>query len=221
MNNMTLTPKIIQNALYYKMPTRKLRYLCKRLIDEGNSNEKILEEFKLFRMNEDIEEIYEDTILDVMDALTGWCSPVFQIMNYGKNKFDLDYDPFSLEELFSSIEPFFDNSNMIRDFDSFITLKEWRWKIFNLIILIPKGFLINYGKLAQWAEEEFSIKISPRNIAWLRMRLYGYFGYQKSIPLHRIAMKNDVFSQKDSDEIQKYSNMFKEEEGIFDNPNWL
>jgi alkylated DNA nucleotide flippase Atl1 len=216
-----MTPKILQNALKQKMPIRKLRYLCKKCIDSGNDKEIILNEFELFRSNIAIEDTYEETILDVMDALTGWCSPAFQIANYGNCNFDSNYDPFNFQELSRLIELSIINTDMFRNFYSFISFSVWRLKVFNLITLIPYGFLISYGRLAQWAETECSIRVSPRNIAWLRKKLYGYFGHQINIPLHRIVMKNDVFSAKDSPQIRVVANRLKDAEGILLNPQWM
>ncbi|WP_146029466.1 hypothetical protein [Vibrio diazotrophicus] len=52
-----------------------LREICLSLLRSGVSANSILDEFELLRTTHSLEDEYEDTILDVMDSLCGWCSP--------------------------------------------------------------------------------------------------------------------------------------------------
>lgn len=68
---------VLKEALLQSSPIEKLEQIVKDLLNKGYSKESILAEFERFRTtlgttnNED----YEDVVLDVMDFITGWCSP--------------------------------------------------------------------------------------------------------------------------------------------------
>jgi hypothetical protein len=75
---MTPTERL-EGALRSPDPTRALRALVVEFAEEGRRKVEIyelLEQFLLdLRTREDYREADEDTVLDVMDALTGWCHP--------------------------------------------------------------------------------------------------------------------------------------------------
>lgn len=52
-----------------------LRDICISLLEKGVSSDDLLEQFELLRSTYNFQEDYEDIILNVMDALSGWCSP--------------------------------------------------------------------------------------------------------------------------------------------------
>ena len=65
---------VLTEALQQSSPIEKLEPIVKDLLDKGYSKESILTEFESFRKTT-TDEDYEDVVLDVMDFLTGWCSP--------------------------------------------------------------------------------------------------------------------------------------------------
>ena len=65
---------VLTEALQQSSPIEKLEPIVKKLLDKGYSKESILAEFESFRKTT-TDEDYEDVVLDVMDFLTGWCSP--------------------------------------------------------------------------------------------------------------------------------------------------
>lgn len=52
-----------------------LRGVCQSLLNKGIPADNLLDEFEELRSTHVLEEDYEDTLLDVMDSLCGWCSP--------------------------------------------------------------------------------------------------------------------------------------------------
>ncbi|AGU59908.1 hypothetical protein DEB41_17305 [Vibrio anguillarum] len=52
-----------------------LRDICLSLLNTGVPADSILDEFEELRATHTLDGEYEDTLLDVMDALCGWCSP--------------------------------------------------------------------------------------------------------------------------------------------------
>jgi hypothetical protein len=66
-----------QSALDSHEPAFSLRTLAQQLAAEGQTKEQVYELFETFllelRQNEKLREADEDAVLDVMDALTGWC----------------------------------------------------------------------------------------------------------------------------------------------------
>ena len=71
---MSDTIAFLQGALQHHRSMGELRAIIEGLLNEGYDKDRILNEFELFR--EDLEDdSYEDVVLDVMDFLTGWCSP--------------------------------------------------------------------------------------------------------------------------------------------------
>jgi uncharacterized protein (UPF0335 family) len=79
---MSLKEKL-ENALRSPEPARALRDAIQQAYRDGSSREFIysaLEEFLiLLRKSKDHSETDEDLILDLMDAVTGWCHPSAQL----------------------------------------------------------------------------------------------------------------------------------------------
>jgi len=73
----------LRTALRSPEPARAMRSLVLELSREGRTKEEIydlLEKFVLgLRTRADYQESDEDAVLDVMDALTGWCHPDAQL----------------------------------------------------------------------------------------------------------------------------------------------
>ncbi|KHD08156.1 hypothetical protein PN36_27630 [Candidatus Thiomargarita nelsonii] len=65
---------VLTEALQKNSPIEKLEQIVKDLLGKGYSKESILAEFEDFRETT-TDEDYEDVVLEVMDFLTGWCSP--------------------------------------------------------------------------------------------------------------------------------------------------
>jgi hypothetical protein len=67
----------LQTALRTTEPVQALRALVLDLAREGHSKSEIYELFEKFllqlRTRPDLREEDEDAVLDVMDAITGWC----------------------------------------------------------------------------------------------------------------------------------------------------
>lgn len=56
----------------------RLREVVKRLLDEGTPGAVLLEDLSQIRGLVSPED--EDSVLDVMDLLTGWCAPEFRLV---------------------------------------------------------------------------------------------------------------------------------------------
>jgi len=65
---------VLKEALQQSSPIEKLEQIVKDLLNKGYSKDNILAEFEYFRKKTTNED-YEDIVLDVMDFITGWCSP--------------------------------------------------------------------------------------------------------------------------------------------------
>ncbi len=96
----------------------------------------------------------------------------------------------------------------------------WRRKGYEIIVSIPSGCLATYGRIAEILQQQ-GFTVSPRNIAWLRQRLYYLLGHNTSLPLHRIAKSGDIHSLHDSEDTRSYNERKKSEEGFYSNPKWL
>ena len=77
------TSELLESALRSTTPVQPLRAGVRELAREGNNKAEIygLLEALLgqFRTRSDFRETDEDAVLDVMDALTGWCHPVAEL----------------------------------------------------------------------------------------------------------------------------------------------
>ena len=68
---------LFEQALTAADRVGELRKLAQRLLDEGHPSDKVLKRFEQARqcLREAAREDDEDAVMDVMDFLTGWCSP--------------------------------------------------------------------------------------------------------------------------------------------------
>jgi hypothetical protein len=64
-----------------------LRTLVKRYLDDGIPSDQLLEDLSQIRalVPEDVEE----SVLDVMDLLVGWCAPEFRLASHEKDESSL------------------------------------------------------------------------------------------------------------------------------------
>ena len=111
----------------------------------------------------------------------------------------------------------------MNDLDAFLdeTGSPWRRRAFEVICETPSGWLISYGRIAGILFERFGINVSPRNIGWLRNRLYSILTHETDVPLHRVATQWDVDSENDSDETKELNDELRGQEGSLTNPKWL
>jgi len=65
---------VLKEALQKSSPMENLEQIVKDLLGKGYSKESILAEFEYLRETT-TDENYEDVVLDMMDFLSGWCSP--------------------------------------------------------------------------------------------------------------------------------------------------
>jgi len=67
----------IEEALRTDSPVWRLRDLAANLLSQGRDREEVLALFEQARsqLREADREADEDAVMDVMDFLTGWCSP--------------------------------------------------------------------------------------------------------------------------------------------------
>jgi hypothetical protein len=74
----------LASALRSPDPAQGLRGLVLRLFEEGHTKADIYERLEKLllsvRAREDYREADEDHLLEVMDALTGWCHPEAQLL---------------------------------------------------------------------------------------------------------------------------------------------
>ena len=105
---------------------------------------------------------------------------------------------------------------------------EWKWKVHRTLEgdVVPYGYLISYGILAQKTNQEHDTSINARNVAALRRELYDYYrphpNYgEPPVPLHRIAKKGDVNSNEDSPNTKRENDHLRGEEGSLQSPRWV
>ena len=74
----------LQLAFHKPQPAKAIKSLVQELASEGESKDEIyrlLESFLMhLRQEDNSKEVDEDMVLDVMDALTGWCSPQARLL---------------------------------------------------------------------------------------------------------------------------------------------
>lgn len=104
------------------------------------------------------------------------------------------------------------------DLERLLNAPAWRRVVYELILRIPSGRLVSYGRLASLAEEETGSNPGARNVAWLRRELYGILGHDTDVPLHRIATAGDVASINDSVETRNENNLRRGAEGSLGRP---
>lgn len=62
-------------AVKQQAEEKVLRDTCTTLISKGISTDTLYNEFEELRKTDGLSDEYEDTLLDIMDYLCGWCSP--------------------------------------------------------------------------------------------------------------------------------------------------
>jgi hypothetical protein len=69
--------QVIEQALRSDAPAPELRSLALRLSSEGHGRTALIEKFEGVRqeLRQSDREADEDAVMDVLDFLTGWCSP--------------------------------------------------------------------------------------------------------------------------------------------------
>lgn len=97
---------------------------------------------------------------------------------------------------------------------------EWRWHVTLIITQIPSGHLATYGCIGNVVNQLFGHNLIPRNVAWLRKRLYEELTHDTPVPLHRLAKAGDVQSRADSEITKQYNDRLRGQEGSLTNPIW-
>jgi hypothetical protein len=69
--------ELFEQALHAKEPVHELRSLALRLSAQGCDKTTLVDKFEQVRqqLRQDDREADEDAVMDVLDFLTGWCSP--------------------------------------------------------------------------------------------------------------------------------------------------
>ena len=74
----------LETALCSATPVQTLRARVEELVREGSTQAEIYAQLETLleqlRTRPDFREANEDAVLDVMDALTGWCHPVAELL---------------------------------------------------------------------------------------------------------------------------------------------
>lgn len=71
------TDQLFENALASREPLWELRSVVRGLLADGHDRERVLDDLDRFRdgLRATGRDQDEDTVLDVMDFVVGWCSP--------------------------------------------------------------------------------------------------------------------------------------------------
>ena len=103
---------------------------------------------------------------------------------------------------------------------------QWQWKVYQMLLdeVVPAGYLIAYGRLAELTNRKYGTSIGARNVANLRRKLYHFQRekeYDVTVPLHRIAKQRDVDAAHDSERTQPEVRRMREQEGSLRSPKWI
>ena len=81
MQAMTSTAGRLREAVGCERPLERLRDEVRRLVEQGHERDSLLEELERLRvtLQHEARDAEEDVVLEVMDFLTGWCSPHMRI----------------------------------------------------------------------------------------------------------------------------------------------
>jgi len=73
--------ELFEQALHAEEPVHELRSLALRLSSQGYDREALLGKYEEVRqqLRQEDREVDEDAVMDVLDFLTGWCSPHMRI----------------------------------------------------------------------------------------------------------------------------------------------
>lgn len=69
---------LLRKALQEQRTMEELRSIVETLLNKGYEEDTLLTELEAFREQSE-DDPYEDVVLEVMDFLTGWCSPHMRI----------------------------------------------------------------------------------------------------------------------------------------------
>lgn len=71
--------KQILAAIKHQADEDTLRDLCVDLVSKGEKSSSLYDEFVAICETQQLDEDYENVVFDVMDALSGWCSPSYSL----------------------------------------------------------------------------------------------------------------------------------------------
>ncbi len=97
---------------------------------------------------------------------------------------------------------------------------QWRWHAAQVIGDVPSGHLCSYGVIAAETNRRTGLRISPRNVAWLRRHLYDRTNRKTAIPLHRLAKAGDTSGGADSQRTRDDERALRMREGSWERPQW-
>ena len=96
----------------------------------------------------------------------------------------------------------------------------WQWRVATLITRIPAGRLITYGRLAEWANASYGLRVGASNVAWLRTHLQNLLGDNTAVPLHRLAKTGDPYSRRETTARKRLNDQLRASEGSLAHPLW-
>lgn len=96
----------------------------------------------------------------------------------------------------------------------------WQWHVATLIMRVPAGRLITYGRLAEWANASYGLHVGASNVAWLRTHLQNLLGDSTAVPLHRLAKAGDLLSLQEPPARKKRNDQLRASEGSLAHPMW-
>ena len=96
----------------------------------------------------------------------------------------------------------------------------WQWHVATLIARVPAGRLITYGRLAEWANASYGLRVGASNVAWLRTHLQNLLGGSTAVPLHRLAKTGDLYSLQETPARKRLNDQLRAPEGSLTHPLW-
>ena len=96
----------------------------------------------------------------------------------------------------------------------------WQWHVATLITRVPSGRLITYGRLAEWANASYGLRVGASNVAWLRTHLQNLLGDNTAVPLHRLAKAGDLYSRRETAARKRLNEQLRASEGSLARPLW-
>ena len=96
----------------------------------------------------------------------------------------------------------------------------WQWHVASLVARVPAGRLVTYGRLAEWANAAFGLRVGASNVAWLRTHLQNLLGDKTAVPLHRLAKTGDPYSRRETSARKRLNDQLRAAEGSLADPVW-
>ena len=90
----------------------------------------------------------------------------------------------------------------------------WQWHVASLVARVPAGRLVTYGRLAEWANAAFGLRVGASNVAWLRTHLQNLLGDTTAVPLHRLAKTGDPYSRRETSARKRLNDQLRAAEGL-------